>query len=168
MSDKITCPVCGEEMENMDHYDGELFYSCSNGNCSMHSCLASESELELRPVDTALRERIVELEAYCDKLAAGLPEGMLPKDVENLREANAIMAQQVHDLKARVTWKRALKVTPPLNCFVLVKDWHGIIKTLFEKSGDQILYLTSDGCGYHRTTSNTCWTEYPDMPEVQP
>lgn len=46
--------------------------------------------------------RIAELEAYTDKLAAGLPDGMLPADVENLRKANAELAQQVHELKAEV------------------------------------------------------------------
>ena len=30
--------------------------------------------------------------AYADKLAAGLPEGMLPKDVEVLRDANLALA----------------------------------------------------------------------------
>jgi DNA repair exonuclease SbcCD ATPase subunit len=50
-----------------------------------------------------LRARVAELEAYADKLAAGLPEGILPKDVELIREANAKFAQQVHELTARLT-----------------------------------------------------------------
>jgi hypothetical protein len=37
-----------------------------------------------------------ELRAYADKLADGLPEGMLPKDVENLRNANAGLAEDLH------------------------------------------------------------------------
>jgi hypothetical protein len=45
--------------------------------------------------------RITELEAYADRLAAGLPEGMLPKDVENLREANAWMATCIQEIE----WK---------------------------------------------------------------
>jgi len=31
---------------------------------------------------------IAQLEAYCDKLADGLPEGMLPKDIELLRSSH--------------------------------------------------------------------------------
>lgn len=47
-------------------------------------------------------DRIEELEAYSDKLAAGLPEGMLPADVENLRESNAEMAAEIERLKAKL------------------------------------------------------------------
>ena len=36
----------------------------------------------------------VTLRAYADKLAAGLPDGMLPQDVEVLRDANARFAAQ--------------------------------------------------------------------------
>ena len=46
-----------------------------------------------------LKDRIAELEAYADKLAAGLPEGMLPKDVELLRQANREMATELSALK---------------------------------------------------------------------
>lgn len=45
-----------------------------------------------------MNKRIAELEAYADKLAAGLPEGMLPKDIENIRQANVNMATQIIDL----------------------------------------------------------------------
>jgi septal ring factor EnvC (AmiA/AmiB activator) len=40
-----------------------------------------------------------ELKAYADKLADGLPEGMLPKDVENLRNANAGLAEDLRKAK---------------------------------------------------------------------
>lgn len=36
--------------------------------------------------------------AYADKLAAGLPEGMLPKDVEVLRDANLALAVALEEL----------------------------------------------------------------------
>lgn len=52
------------------------------------------------------RKLVRELEqarAYSDKLAAGLPIGMLPKDVENLRDANAHFAQQVFGLEKEIT-----------------------------------------------------------------
>lgn len=41
------------------------------------------------------KKQIDELAAYADRLADGLPDGMLPKDVENLRDANYAMAKQV-------------------------------------------------------------------------
>jgi hypothetical protein len=44
--------------------------------------------------------RIREFEAYADRLAEGLPEGMLPKDVESLRDANAQMATRIQELEA--------------------------------------------------------------------
>ena len=55
----------------------------------------SEADAELQ--DTK-RERD-ELKAYADKLADGLPEGMLPKDVENLRNANAGLAEDLRKAK---------------------------------------------------------------------
>lgn len=42
---------------------------------------------------------LVEAEEYADKLAAGLPDGILPKDVEILREANAAFASENHELR---------------------------------------------------------------------
>ena len=38
--------------------------------------------------------------AYADKLAAGLPEGMLPKDVEILRDANLALAVALEELNS--------------------------------------------------------------------
>ena len=37
--------------------------------------------------------------AYADKLAAGLPDGILPKDVEVLRKANSYFAEENAALK---------------------------------------------------------------------
>lgn len=45
-----------------------------------------------------LRAQLAESRAYADELAAGLPEGMLPADIRNLREANAIMADELEKL----------------------------------------------------------------------
>ena len=44
-------------------------------------------------------EQIERLRAHCDKLAAGLPEGMLPADVENLRASNAEMATEIERMR---------------------------------------------------------------------
>ena len=49
-----------------------------------------------------LRELVAEiriLKEYADKLANGLPEGMLPKDVEVLRKANQHFANENHMLR---------------------------------------------------------------------
>lgn len=69
-----------------------------------------ESELELMTIKAAgwqnqatietralveCWEKLHKLQVYADKLADGLPEGMLPKDVENLREANAGLASDL-------------------------------------------------------------------------
>jgi hypothetical protein len=48
-------------------------------------------------------QREESLAEYADELAAGLPVGMLPKDVENLRHANGIFAQQVFCLEQQMT-----------------------------------------------------------------
>jgi hypothetical protein len=40
--------------------------------------------------------------AYADKLAAGLPEGMLPKDVEVLRDANLALAVERDSLQEQL------------------------------------------------------------------
>ena len=46
--------------------------------------------------------------AYADKLAAGLPEGMLPKDVEVLRDANLALAVERDALQEQLDAERAL------------------------------------------------------------
>jgi hypothetical protein len=46
-----------------------------------------------------LERELAEMTAYADKLAAGFPEGMLPKDVEVLREANAKLAEEVSEYR---------------------------------------------------------------------
>jgi hypothetical protein len=46
-----------------------------------------------------LERELVEANEYADKLAAGYPDGMLPKDIEVLREANYEFAQEIHGLR---------------------------------------------------------------------
>lgn len=48
-----------------------------------------------KPTYEELKIELAEARAYADKLAAGLPDGMLPKDVENLREANLALANEL-------------------------------------------------------------------------
>jgi hypothetical protein len=47
-----------------------------------------------------LSGELEESRAYADKLAAGLPDGMLPKDVEVLRKANGDFAAQLETARA--------------------------------------------------------------------
>ncbi len=46
-----------------------------------------------------LERELNSLQAYADKLADGLPEGMLPKDVENLRNANSGLAEDLRQVE---------------------------------------------------------------------
>jgi FtsZ-binding cell division protein ZapB len=46
-----------------------------------------------------LERELAEANEYADKLAAGYPDGMLPKDIEVLREANYEFTQEVHGLR---------------------------------------------------------------------
>jgi len=52
-----------------------------------------------KPTYEELELKLAEAQAYADKLAAGLPDGMLPKDVENLREANLALANELENWK---------------------------------------------------------------------
>ena len=56
------------------------------------------------PVDFArkLERERDEAREYADKLAGGLPDGMLPKDVEVLREANLGLAMELADARGRI------------------------------------------------------------------
>jgi prefoldin subunit 5 len=71
---------------------------------------------------TAVTEQRDEAREYADKLAEGLPDGMLPKDVEVLREANLGLATNI----AAVTEQRdrlaeALRVA---TAYPLSESWY--------------------------------------------
>lgn len=55
----------------------------------------------LADIETLERERD-EARGYADKLAAGLPEGMLPKDVDVLRDANLALAMERDSLQEQL------------------------------------------------------------------
>jgi len=63
-----------------------------------------------KPTYEELEIELAEARAYADKLAAGLPDGMLPKDVENLREANLALANELavmtEDRDSEARWAR--------------------------------------------------------------
>ena len=60
----------------------------------------------LKRIDVLVLEK-KELSDYADKLVAGLPEGLLPMDIENIREANAQLTDEVTLLKNALleAWK---------------------------------------------------------------
>ena len=66
----------------------------------------------LKRIDVLVLEK-KELSDYADKLAAGLPEGMLPRDIENIREANTQLAVEVEKLKKanRILWGGLIELT---------------------------------------------------------
>jgi len=45
-----------------------------------------------------LEHELQEMTDYANRLAEGLPVGMLPKDIDNLREANFSLAHENHEL----------------------------------------------------------------------
>lgn len=56
---------------------------------------------DLRIRNSGLAFKNAELEIYCDRLAQGLPEGMLPKDIENIRRQTAIWLNTYASLKRK-------------------------------------------------------------------
>lgn len=44
-------------------------------------------------------DNVQKLNTYADKLADGFPEGMLPKDIELIKQANAEMAARILELE---------------------------------------------------------------------
>jgi len=55
---------------------------------------------DCREAYSILEARFIQSRTYADKLAAGLPDGILPKDVEVLRKANGDFAQRNFELEA--------------------------------------------------------------------
>lgn len=62
----------------------------------------SEVEYILKSEYDALEAQVAELTVYADKLADGFPEGMLPKDIEVIKQANVNLAQEVAELTEEV------------------------------------------------------------------
>ena len=62
------------------------------GHANNHQTLSDIMDLNAQDIQTKLDE----MTAYADSLAQGLP--CLPKDVEVLREANARLAQENHEM----------------------------------------------------------------------
>ena len=62
------------------------------GNANNHQTLSDIMDLNAQDIQTKLDE----MTAYADSLAQGLP--CLPKDIEVLREANARLARENHEM----------------------------------------------------------------------
>ncbi len=70
-------------------------------NERLHATFAGNVHVDnqrLREEKRKLEAELVEARAYADTLAAGLPDGMLPADVENLRKANGELAQHLAEM----------------------------------------------------------------------
>ena len=101
----------GEQMERerdeaWEDLDEEMkFHHRTHGECVKAQCElmdvknerdeAREKAERYRLEANAMMAKLHELQTYTDRLADGLPEGMLPRDVENLREANAGLAEDL-------------------------------------------------------------------------
>jgi hypothetical protein len=51
-----------------------------------------------------LRAELAAMTAYADRLAAGLPVGMLPQDIENVKRANERFAEENTRLRKELEW----------------------------------------------------------------
>jgi Lar family restriction alleviation protein len=116
-----------------------------------------------------------ELEAYADKLAAGLPDGMLPKDVENLRQANISMAQQIHELKAAARWTPVGERLPEKGVWVLVVYDDGEVRNAkldranwvsLDREKSVLWFIVHEvyGGAIHYRNNPTHWRPLPEPP----
>jgi hypothetical protein len=87
-----------DQLERQRDSERELAQRIDQDNADMF--LQRWAKAQERAID-AERARDEAL-AYADKLAAGLPEGMLPKDVEVLRDANLALAVERDSLQEQL------------------------------------------------------------------
>jgi chromosome segregation ATPase len=80
---------------------------------------AREKAERYRLEANAMMAKLHELQTYADKLADGLPTGMLPRDIENLREANAGLAEDLQKAeRERNYYKESIE-----EISVTIQDW---------------------------------------------
>lgn len=97
MSEQIVaalCPFCGEEPNTRAGFPLPR-NMCTTETCPLFGQWIPAREWEKRPFEDALRQQLADITAYADKLAVGLPDGMLPQDVESMRRANWKLAQEL-------------------------------------------------------------------------
>lgn len=129
-------------------YDRDVFEN-TKGFCvaePVHADFARQLESELAEANARLqnipallensaklRRELAEANAYADKLAQGLP--CLPSDVENLRQANLDLANELAEAKAE------LKMLKQVEAFQGMADVH--LYTELEKDSERLDWLLS-------------------------
>jgi uncharacterized protein (UPF0335 family) len=99
-----------EEMEQPDQYTigeaiDDVLMAIDNMEEEIDAAIEAIDNMEEE--SKKLRQELIEMAVYADKLAAGFPEGMLPKDMEVLREANLGLATEVTAVtEQRDRWRR--------------------------------------------------------------
>jgi len=86
----------------MNKFSKEKYSADMHELCCKHLSIVDdpyELGITLLEAICGLELRLKEMTEYADKLAEGLPVGMLPADIDNLRSANASLAQENHELK---------------------------------------------------------------------
>lgn len=94
------CPFCGSSPLVLPGHTGDLA-RCSNVGCAARGIVPIEV-WNTRPIEDELRAEIAHLTGYCNRLAEGYPDGMLPTDVQVFKDANATFAQQLFDAQAEI------------------------------------------------------------------
>lgn len=84
-NDTFRCSVCGSENGCFDVDTG------NHPQCD--EIVALRDSVEKLVAENA------DLKDYCDELAAGWPDDLLPADIRNIRGANWALAQELHELK---------------------------------------------------------------------
>ena len=104
--------------------------------CSARCSCECGCDVDWTPREVRKLEReLDEAREYADRLAEGLPEGMLPKDVEVLREANLNLATELTAItEQRDRLAEALREL----CETLLKDKPRDITESLYKAGDAL------------------------------
>ena len=108
----------------------------------------------------AMMAKLHELQTYADKLADGLPAGMLPRDVENLREANAGLADDLQKAERERDNLKSKKEANYQCLLILERDLYkareerdkaiSVADRLIEYAHECLVKLESWGQGYQR------------------
>ena len=82
--------------------EGESFGDCEGQTWSVDRINDTDIEYRKSSDFVAIEAQVAELTTYADKLAEGFPVGMLPKDIEVIKQANVNLAQEVADMHSRL------------------------------------------------------------------
>jgi len=150
----MTCKAAG--WQNQAELNARLLVECR------------EKAERYRLEANVMMAKLHELQTYADKLADGLPDGMLPKDVENLRIANAGLAEDLHKVErehdtacrllaqmhaAAVGEIQGPDIDPVTDILNLRKDrdqWRECAEGLIDYAHESLAELGTWGNGYER------------------